>query len=302
MKFFNFIILFLVFVSCEKEIELEPVYLEPKLVVNCLFTPDSAFRVYVSNSQMINENANHYINDAEVLLFKDDVLIDSLDYLSNGCYISTYFPEYNSCYKIEVRHQAKFVSAKSCVPKIFNAWADYRVENDNPNGSNPTVEWLYRIFLNDDIESLNYYQTMEGLIFQIASDYDAIRDPSVLSDSNLPYNPRSIFFTDNLFNGDSTTIIELNVIQETTIFHDPFTGEPILTDIPNRTKSLSFEYYSYIKSWTKHRFNQNSTTNINDPLTIIFQGEPSEMYTNIEGGYGIFAGYCSKETQLIFIP
>ena len=56
-------------------------------------------------------------------------------------------------------------------------------------------------------------------------------------------------------------------------------------------KICSYEYYSFRKSWTRHVHNQNSDLNLNDPLTLIFLGDPIKMYTNVSNGLGVFAGY-----------
>jgi len=47
---------------------------------------------------------------------------------------------------------------------------------------------------------------------------------------------------------------------------------------------------------TRHAYNQQFQ---NEFLDFIFKGEPQNMFTNIENGYGIFAGYCESTFQII---
>jgi len=63
-------------------------------------------------------------------------------------------------------------------------------------------------------------------------------------------------------------------------------------------KSISEDYYFFKKSLSKHKFNQLIQPSTFDlDLDIIFQGEPSELYSNVNNGFGIVAGF-----QEVIIP
>jgi len=67
-------------------------------------------------------------------------------------------------------------------------------------------------------------------------------------------------------------------------------------------RSVSRAYYLFRKSWIRHTFNRGPSFTrfeidyIYDTRLI---GDPVEMYSNIEGGLGIFASYVvdEKETE-----
>ena len=49
-------------------------------------------------------------------------------------------------------------------------------------------------------------------------------------------------------------------------------------------------YYRFLKSWIRHQHNkQTGNYRSDDVLEVIIRGEPSFLYSNVEGGLGIFA-------------
>lgn len=294
MRVCFFLGLILIF-SCEKEIILELEDQDPKLVVNCLFEPDTNFRVFVAYSEPIDSKEPEVINEASVYLQKDGSLIDTLFSEGDGWYSSSYYPQYGANYSIGVSYNSDSVYASSYVPLPISYYmGTYELINDqSQNSTNPHYEIKYTYVFHDGAEE-QYYQILEGNFLQTPQNYTHISDPSILNDSEIQYNPGSLFFSDDLFNGDTTEIVA-NIIHLGGIggVPGPFNGT---------IKSLSSNYYHFIKSWVRHRFNQNTSTNIDDPFTLVFQGEPSELYSNIVGGYGIFAGYNSIESTFIYIP
>ena len=73
----------MLYVSCQKELEINYPDIEPKLVVNCLFTPDSTFSVRVGQMLSLNDTVTSFIiNDAQCKIwengiFAEDLLVDA---------------------------------------------------------------------------------------------------------------------------------------------------------------------------------------------------------------------------------
>ena len=297
----KYLIILFLFCSCEKEIELQLDEGQDKLVVNSFFYPDTNFRVYVSSTKLITDNNSSYINDAEVKLFENENYVETLNFESNGWYTSISVPNYKNNYKIEVKQGGRFVYASSYVPDSTVFFGEYsRLRTCNTQFVFSQTD--YKLSIIDNINEEKYYQTMEGFYFQIQEEYNYISDPIVLADSEISYNPRSIFFSNTLFQSDTThVVISKGSVSNAT----PFTNcdnNIIYQDFKIPTKTLSKEYYLFLKTWVKHRFNQNSDVNLEDPFSLMFQGEPIEMYSNVVGGYGVFAGFNKTEVEFIFIP
>jgi hypothetical protein len=59
-----------------------------------------------------------------------------------------------------------------------------------------------------------------------------------------------------------------------------------------RFNSVSYHYYKYKSTMDRHLFNQGGFSY--DDLLLIDGGNPVQMYSNVENGYGIFAAYISQ--------
>ena len=298
LKLFLILLICILFNSCTKELELKLDDAQDKLVVNSLFYPDTNFRVYVTSTQLINENKNTFINDAEVKLYENGNFVENLNFEADGWYVSSINPKYGTKYKITVEHNGRNVEAQSYIPsKISYFQGKYHLlyKEGDINSNNPVYEVMYLFNFLDNKQEENYYQILEGYYLQTETNYSKINNPSVLKDSEIAYLPNSLFFTDDLFNGD-TSNIEINILYE------GWFGGSVLPPFNGTLKSTSKEYYLFIKTWVKHRFNQNSDVNLQDPLSLIFQGEPIEMYSNVVGGYGVFAGFNKTEVEFEYVP
>jgi len=299
---FTVLIFFTLLMSCEKEIELKLDNAQDKLVVNSLFYPDTNFRVYVTTTKRINDNKNSFINNAEVKLYKNGVFLENLVFEADGWYVTTTKPEYDTKYKIEVSHSIGNVYAESYVPDSTLFYGEYSIEyNCTENYITGSSNNKLTIINNNLIE--RFYQTMELTYFHNPEDFDYISDPTLLADSEIEYNPNSLFFSNHLFTSDtSQIIISRGGVGNAPNNVDCNTYEPFHPNINVQSKTLSKEYYLFLKTWVKHRYNQNSDANINQPFKLIFQGQPIEMYSNVVGGYGVFAGFNKTIVEFVYVP
>jgi len=91
------------FASCETVITLDIPIVKPKLVVNGAFSTDSTWRVIVSESQHILDNAQILrITTANVKVFIGSTLIEELVHEGNGVYTGSLKPAVNQAYTMEV--------------------------------------------------------------------------------------------------------------------------------------------------------------------------------------------------------
>ncbi len=289
-KIFLFFLTLLLF-SCIKEVDYDIPPMKQQVVVNGLFCPDSTFKIHISLSSSTSVSPN-FVENATVEIFKDNVSIGLLYHTLNGWYETGVKPMVGKSYKLKVSvpnfDAVEAISSVPILPSILSSTyytTSNVLDNSESGGISSKFPTDTKIIFKDDPNQLNYYEIGENRFM-----YEQTRetDLSILSDSELDFNPRTYFFSDLLFNGSVKNLIlrkggYAEISPWGTFYAQPF------YDL--KFKICSHEYYSFRKSWTKHVFNQNSELNLNDPLTLVFLGDPIEMYTNVKNGLGVFAGY-----------
>jgi len=306
MKYLILILFSIIFLSsCQKALEIDYPKLEPKLVVNCLFTPDSLFTLHLSVTTSTYDSSLTFVEDANCSIWNNDKLLDNLIYTENGTYISTIKPETNVEYTLKISHQKygniqakSYCPQKASIDSVYDQINVYPVEG-NINMDNLMYSVLYLNF-EDKLKMPQYYFVSlkyrnyppnegERWTLHYLKSYDAI----IKNEQILEYEPKFLVFSSSLFT-------KQNINLEILFIHNSGTFKKNLKNVKGfnyphqlfyKFGTISENYYLYLKSLLKHKYNQN-----NDIFLQI--GDPVQMYTNIENGYGIFAGY-NYETLLI---
>lgn len=285
-------ILLLLLISCVKEVDLTVNELPRKVVVNGLIGPDSIFQIRVSLSSAMNEG-KQLVDNAIVEVYEDGVYLYSLPNTENGWYKVWATPSEGKYYRVEVSVPGfETVYAETDIP-IFPQIIEASYEKV---GTGPDVNGNYEskttIVFQDDPSNKNFYQP--GINRYL---YEQTRetDESILTESDLDYNPFYYYFSDGLFNGQEK---RLQLMGGGIIIS--FMGEiSYQQDYTHVFSIISEEYFKGIKTWTIHKYNQSSESYVNDPLTLLFLGDPIDMYSNVVGGLGVFAGYNSRILSVV---
>ena len=291
--------------SCIKELDVTIPSIPQKVVINSLFCPDSILKIHVSLSEGV-ENEIQIVENAQIRLYENDIFLQNVSYLSKGWYSSNYHPKAGMKYKIEINVEGfDMVTAESSIPEnasILSFTCDL-IENLNQNSP---ANSLTKLVFDDVGLDKNYYEFSTFVlipgdnIVEFMEIGSAIQtDLSLKLDSDLEFNPKTFYFSDELFHNSEKTLL-LNGLGWTNI-------NPLNNEIENGIfsalfKILSSEYYNFRKSWTKHVYNQNTDIHNDNPIVLLFKGDPIEMYTNVNGGYGIFAGYKQQSKEVTYIP
>ena len=292
-----FILLISVLVSCEKEVHIPIEYTQPKLVVNGLFNTDSLWDIEVSASKYIYDAAAiPLINDAQVIITNSAGNSILLTNQGNGIYASlTERPEPGEVYSIEVSHSDyDNVSSSNQLPGEINiAHIDWEQQ------AIVAGEFYRRIDISfQDSPDKDFYMVrVKGTFWEIEKDpFTGIEDSTLLieypieffsqnaalDNSSSKITPTSISFTDEIFNGSLFTFDIL-------IDDFYFSGEKIkIQSIYISMSKISQEYYWYETSYQAYLSAQYN----------LF-AQPVQVYTNIENGLGIFAGYSTTIDSLI---
>jgi len=316
MKNIISLILFVSFfiISCDMEtvIDLDISPHESVLVLNGLLDTDTNARVVVSHSVGAFDNAiPSFINDANVLLYKEDQFIDSLlpdltnliyvnyyddynvDSLPMYYYKSDYIPEKDATYRVEVNHSDyTSISAETYIPDditLYNIDVDTTSNegkigftfsfDDNPNQQNYYRLKLFTACTKEWEDEYGYVNE-----WRFRSDTEIMsNDPSFPGD--IPWEGYSfignkVVFSDALFNGQQKTIT-LDV-QSDFKYAD---CDTVIIEF----STFSDDTYSYYNSLGDHSEKGELG---------IFGGEVIPVYSNVENGLGVL---ISTNAQQIYL-
>ncbi len=287
--------------SCTKIVEIDIPQVGQKPTLYSLVGNSTQIRVSIGKSYGIFEYVEtdslpEYV-PSDILLTVNNIYSETLVYDGNCCYLADYVPENNDSLKI-------FAKIKSMNDTIFaSTYIPEKILLD-------TVSLLDSAFIDEegylksqitinfsDIPNIkNYYE----VYFRVKCDEGNTNDyipvyyynsnsPIIVNENILDYEPQSILFSDNLFDGENVSI----PISFDYPCFDYETGEYVASEFKVIVYflSVSKEYYLYRKTLYKHIFSQN--TDIWN-----WASEPVNMYSNISGGYGVFAGYTLSKYYL----
>jgi hypothetical protein len=287
--------------SCTKVLDISPQYETPQPIGNAIFTTTHQIDFYMAESNSILDTGIVWISDAQVELYEDGVYKENLYHLQNeaGHYISALYPVPDKTYEIKAKNQKYEISASNIIPEPGQLLSyKYTI----PAGFNLDGSPYYEaeIKFKDNAETSDYYE------ISIYNKFDAnlkgyiksfnTNDQVIVNEGDMDYNPETLFFSDELFNGQ-TYKLKFKFNEGYAPSGNGHYQESVSTYMAFR--SVSKEYYLYRKSWTRHRYFQN---NVDQGIYTLFKGDPVEMYTNINNGYGIFAGYNQQDVKLVFVP
>lgn len=269
------ILLFLL-VSCTKVINIDLPSAPDKLVVNCLFSTGEVFTVHLSHSQDILSEDSTEIDNADLMLYANDVYQGTLNYVSNGFYThDTIIARPGIRYKL-VAHVTGYdqVVAEDSTPTPAILDSVYYNPNAYPDSEGDDF-YKIELFLKDNASQRDYYEivlkhyinTGNYSIIRLRGDYEQV----IMNEGDEDFYSGICVFSDELINGSEYRL--------------KLKTSDILSE--NRKElhllSISKTFYQYRKSWIRHSSAQY--IDITNPI------EPVALFTNVKGGYGIFAGY-----------
>ncbi|MBN2863693.1 MAG: DUF4249 domain-containing protein [Bacteroidales bacterium] len=281
--------------TCTKIIEIDIPAHEPKLVVNSLFTDGHRFKVHLSKTASAFDYSTPTVEDGLIRLFCNDEEIDTLIF-NNGYYYSNINAEQGEKYSlIVIAPEMDDVSSEDSIPKrtLIESYVhrDSVMMSDN---NYPVMQLELRF---TDKPGPDFYELSIAADYYVAGfnyrhnvGFQYSTDPVLVSTGLLDYYAESIVFTDELFDREQTSIKANYWLQ---------TGEmPLIGGGPEygyllfvSLRSISESYYNYIRKQIIYQYSLESN---------IFTGlpDPVHMYSNIKGGYGIFAGYSSDNKTI----
>jgi hypothetical protein len=265
---------FLFLVGCELVVDIDVPFEQGQLTLNSLFHKDSLWSVHVSlNQHILDEATTERVRNATVVVYKNEIPIDTLSHVSNGLYRSdTAKPEIGQSYKITVSapgHEDAFAHSHIPLPTTITH-VDVNTTED---------ESTIRVKFSDDPDEVNYYQIIleqEGEFIDwqngnVVTSRGRVpietNDPSIENDEYIGYNGfliRDIFFQNE------------GVVSFTT-FNSQHSGMIVTV------RTVSEDYYRY-----------KTTGDLQEETSGSPFAQPVNVYKNIINGFGIFAGYSES--------
>jgi hypothetical protein len=291
---------FLFLFSCQKQIEIDFPHPEKKLIVNGFLMPDSLIKIRVGKLiPFNNEISNFPVNDAVCEITEKGGETEILESEGNGFYSSQNITvESGKIYTLHVR-KTDFpeVAATDTVP--FPPTIDSMFYEHNTLYA-PLDERYYNslnVLINDDSNISNYYE-LSLILRDPDSTYSNLRviiersdDLAILNTGLTDYQPEHLPFSDAVFNGESYHCSAYYKLPGGSgpDFEGNYNYPEYYMDV--HLNSCSYQYYQYSRSMILHLRNREN---------ILFEwvGNPVSLYSNVEGGYGIFAAYCPYSETL----
>jgi hypothetical protein len=305
MKKIILLLLILVISSCYKEVKIDIPEQDILPVVNSIFQTDSVISLDIRKTQTILENKPTKITDAVVTLFEDGQVREVLEF-QGELFTSNTIAKVNAEYTIEIEIPSfETVTAKEKLvdfPKVFSSsfsdsvyvgdegdlfsQATIEIENTADNDYFELNMFLRILDAEQPEHEEDFFYGSTGSILY----FDPILNDIVIQNEGLlSYAPSILVFSNELMPEGKYTL---------RVNYRPFNSN-IYSDNPDadivlvmKLRKVSKNYYEYKKTLIRH-----IETQFGDIWDGV--GEPVPLFTNIENGYGIFAGY-SEVTDTIY--
>ena len=279
--------------ACEQVIEPDLPEHTPRLVLQAFFTPDSTWVAFVGRSAGILESlpgrGRSIVADATVELLAGDRVIDELKFFQRE---RVYVWEKGALqagepYSLRVSAPGfTAIEATDVIPRpVPTAIASYHINTSTRSESRIKGDLSIKLEIQDPPGETNYYQLRSFFLLgsQRYEDWFSTQDPSIVADNGVDDLIEGAewttapFFKDTLFDGQ-THAIELS-----SDYYGPEHSRSYI-----QVLYVSKTYYEHLKSARIHE------STLDNPFA-----EPVSVYSNVENGYGIFAGYSSQTFELM---
>ena len=312
MKRILYIVIGISLTACLTEVDLSDLRESPRLVVNGVAVAGEPLRLSVTRTWFYtDDHPNVVIPDATVRLYVNDHYEETIPFVPGdtlfnavGSYQAAFVPDVSDRLRLEVSAPGyEAIHAETVIPqasKLLEAKATREVST-----TDSTVKRvLYSISFQDAVEEDDYYlfrleegnlinevdsmyswrvlyldYAEEPLFVQSASALDQILFPQYLSG----YDGR--VFSDEAINGLPYTIHLQNTYS--------YSGTPRIKRLRVRLYAISADYYKYLKTLQDQSDNSFANHLIDAGLA-----EPIRVYSNIDGGLGIFGGCTPNRVEV----
>jgi len=258
--------------------------------VNSILIKDSTIKVQVSLAGKLDTSQLTLINNADVLLYVDGEYKENLTLLDKGLYSSSVVVEPLKTYKCEVYipgYEPASGSDSIPVPAAISDIMHIDIAGKDEEGmtypavkftftNNPTVKQYYEVV----IRLLQYkYERVASL--------KTITDPVLLNEGL----PLALFSNESIKGSNYTMTINYFTGSASSINGEPWHTDlyPVILEL----RTVSPDYYRFVKQ--EYLYERGRHPEFMAASTTAFP-----LYSNIDGGYGIFAGYSLVVSDTLY--
>lgn len=295
MKWFNFILPLVFFVSCVDEVPLLNGIKEPEaLVVHAFFNPDSALDIHVARVSNISE-PYVWISDAILSLKIKNNPNFIFQYLSGGQYTGNIVVAPNDSIRVKIEHRIGTDSLELRIPSRLKI---KQVDTLTTLVGTVGKTKAYRIHFKDSAYNKNFYRIygIKTYMKYVLDGSGSKVDSSIYSEkmsiggNEIPftrnvyntYSTKEIMFSDEIFNGVKVGYVVYELLNKPL----PNDVKLLFTDIylENMTEGM----YVYLNSRNAHLWQQNSITQL-----------PTKINGNLGKIYGVIGAFTSDRYRII---
>lgn len=250
-----------------------------KLTINSILTEGFPVKLHVSLSGKISENELHTVNNAVVYLYINRQYHETLKGIGNGLYVSESNVTAGNNYRCEViAPDYEQLYCEQEIPLKPQITHISYMKNAGKNEEGEIYSSVSFTF-NNTLNSIEYYEAKLQMKrfddFQYVQ-IQSIDDPVLLSEG-LPVT----VFSNKMIN-DKTYTMNLNFRKRDNV------------NVFVELRKISCDYYMYMRQLCLYETGR---------YPDFMSGMPAALpvYSNINNGYGIFAGYSCSYSDTLFI-
>jgi hypothetical protein len=276
------VLLGMIFTSCEKESKINIPYAGDKIVLNSFIQPDSLIYIRVTKSKPVRESGNLQfpeISNAIVTLSADGVILPAPHWVvikGRGYFVSEHIAEEGKHYSISVTApELADASASDTTP------VQPQIGNIEPQRSINRI----RFTLRDDPAEVNYYRirfynadSLNGVLVKNKTDTVKCRIDPAFSDNFIDLIGNS-YFNEVLVSDERINGKDFEFVMQT---EKEISSPNMIVEV----SALSHAAYRYLLATDAQRQN--------DDVDFFF--DLTNIYSNVQNGYGIVAGVNARET------
>lgn len=277
--------------SCYKKLDWNPSEFEQKAVVNGVIKSGSAITIMVSKAVKFTAEPTPAVDNAEVALYVNNELAETLEYIGDGLYQSELIAQDDNEYRCEVTIPGyPTATCSTVIPKHQNI---VKFEHINKAGVDeegltyPAVKVTF-----DNLPDTTIYYELVIVLYE-DEDYKGSGDPfnivdPVLLNEGLPI----AVFSNELIEG-STYTMTINYTTGSAYNHNNTGWVTSLYPVQVELRTICHNYYKFIKQQYLYEVATGESF-----LSVGATGTYN-LPSNVQNGYGIFTGYSSVTSEII---
>lgn len=255
--------------SCRKLVQDEFEDFNSKITINSIIVQDEQIHLHVSLTSGLDAYELSNVNNANIEMYNQDSVLLNFNYVEKGHYISDYIAKENDEFYLKVNVNNSIVSSSCFIPDRVNISEFHIIENawvDNEGVLQPKINFSIINDLSKDLFFEAYILIYDENVTEVIEEYPVLFFDNFELEKDIISKSVKIshhFYSNNINNYKYQLII----------------------------KSVDSNYYKYVKSFENYnlsRFPDFSNAGI----------VPTNLFSNINNGYGIFCGYSQTLSDI----